>query len=124
MNGVDIDRIHGRLTLALPYPPSNNRYYRHGQGRTYLSAEGRAYRMEVLASRPRFGWPVKGSVSVVIEVTPSKGKGQDLDNVCKAILDGLQFANIIENDRDIDDLRIVRRQKQKRAGVMVTVETC
>ncbi|HGU8496160.1 crossover junction endodeoxyribonuclease RusA, partial [Escherichia coli] len=33
--------------ITLPWPPSNNRYYRHNRGRTHVSAEGQAYRDNV-----------------------------------------------------------------------------
>jgi len=33
--------------ISLPWPPSNNRYYRHNLGRTHISAEGQAYRDSV-----------------------------------------------------------------------------
>lgn len=33
--------------ISLPWPPSNNRYYRHNRGRTHISAEGQAYRDSV-----------------------------------------------------------------------------
>ena len=34
-------------SITLPWPPSNNRYYRHNRGRTHVSAEGQAYRDNV-----------------------------------------------------------------------------
>ena len=34
-------------SITLPWPPSNNRYYRHNRGRTHVSAEGQAYRANV-----------------------------------------------------------------------------
>ncbi|EFH6703990.1 hypothetical protein ITZ39_004598 [Escherichia coli] len=34
-------------SITLPWPPSNNRYYRHNRGRTHISAEGQAYRDNV-----------------------------------------------------------------------------
>ncbi len=33
--------------ITLPWPPSNNRYYRHNRGRTHISTEGQAYRDRV-----------------------------------------------------------------------------
>lgn len=36
-----------RYRISLPWPPSNNRYYRHNRGRTHISAEGQAYRDSV-----------------------------------------------------------------------------
>lgn len=99
------------IYLILPYPPSNNRYYRHGNGRTYIGEEGEIYRLEVLARRPRTGWPLPGRLRVEIDVFPKKGPTIDLDNIPKAVLDALQHAKIFPNDSAIDDLRIRRHGK-------------
>lgn len=111
------------MILELPYPPSNNRYYRHARGRTYLSPEGISYRLQVLEKRPRFGWPLMGRIRALIEVHPNRSVSQDLDNCCKAILDSLQHASIYYNDSQIDDLRVVRMPKNRIAHVVVTLET-
>jgi len=46
-------------TIALPWSPSVNHYWRHFDGRTVISAEGLAYREEVAwlvkAARLRLG---------------------------------------------------------------------
>ena len=109
------------LVLTLPYPPSNNRYYRHGNGRTYIGEAGEIYRMEVLACRPRTGWPILGRLAVVIDVYPKKGPTIDLDNVPKAVLDALQHAHIFANDNDIDDLAIHRHPKDQNPRIQVTI---
>lgn len=36
------------FAITLPMPPSVNHYWRHGRNGTYISAEGKAYRAEVL----------------------------------------------------------------------------
>jgi crossover junction endodeoxyribonuclease RusA len=110
------------LTLRLPYPPSNNRYYRHAKGRTYLSGDGYAYRIAVLERRPRQGWPMLGRLRMRIEVTPNRGVGIDLDNAPKSICDALQYAGIYYDDSQIDDLQVVRMPKGTQAGVVVTLE--
>lgn len=110
------------MQLTLPYPPSNNRYYRHHHGRVLLSREGRAYRLEVLALRPREGWPMKGSVRLTLEVYPPTRWGQDLDNIPKAICDALQHSKVIENDQQVDELRVLRRLKDGNPRVVVSVE--
>ena len=46
------------MKIALPYPPSINRYWRRVGSRTLISREGRAFRRNVcalLAPRPRSG---------------------------------------------------------------------
>lgn len=111
------------MILTLPYPPSNNRYYRHARGRTYIGTEGRGYRLAVLERRPRDGWPLEGRLRMHIDVIPARTVSQDLDNVPKAICDALQHAGIYANDNQIDDLRVVRLEKEKgRPRVVVTLE--
>jgi crossover junction endodeoxyribonuclease RusA len=111
------------MTLTLPYPPSNNRYYRHNRGRIHISTEGLGYRLAVLERRPRAGWPMTGRLRMLIEVTPSRKVSQDLDNIPKCICDALQYARIYDNDNQIDDLQIVRRKNVAgRANVVVTLE--
>lgn len=110
------------MQLILPYPPSNNRYYRHAKGRTYLSDEGSEYRLAVFSARPRSGWPMEGRLAVTIEVFPQRAASQDVDNIPKAILDSLQHAKIYRNDSQIDELHVIRRRKVKSAHVVVNVE--
>jgi crossover junction endodeoxyribonuclease RusA len=111
------------MILTLPYPPSNNRYYRHWRGRTVIGTEGRGYRLAALEARPNAGWPLIGRLRMQIEVIPKRSRSQDLDNVPKAICDALQHAGIYADDNQIEDLRIVRRPKNgKHACVIVTVE--
>lgn len=109
------------IELRLPYPPSNNRYYRHGRGRTYISADGEQYRLEVLAARPRKGWPVLGRLRVEIDVYPQRARSIDLDNAPKGILDALQHAWLYKDDNAIDDLHIRRFPKVKDAYVIVRI---
>lgn len=109
------------MILTLPYPPSNNRYYRHNRGRIHIATEGLGYRMAVLERRPRDGWPLVGRLRMLLEVVPARTVSQDLDNIPKAICDALQYARIYQNDSQIDDLRVVRRPKGKPC-VYVTLE--
>lgn len=110
------------MTLTLPYPPSNNRYYRHNRGRIHIGTEGRGYRLAVLEKRPRTGWPLIGPLRMAIEVIPNRSVSQDLDNIPKCICDALQHAGIYADDNQIEDLRVVRMPKGKHAQVIVTVE--
>lgn len=111
------------MILILPYPPSNNRYYRHWKGRTLLSREGRAYREAVqLEAGRREGWPLKGLVKLTIQVYPPTRWGQDLDNIPKAICDALQYSGILENDRQIAELHVFRQPKEGSPSVMVGLD--
>ncbi len=75
-------------SITLPWPPSNNRYYRHNRGRTHISAEGQAYRDNVARI-------IKGSmldiglampVKIRIECHMPDRRRRDLDNLQKPLL--------------------------------------
>lgn len=111
------------MIFMLPYPPSNNRYYRHVRGRVLLSKEGRAYRTAAMAAaNGRAELPLTGLLRVVLNVFPPTRWGQDLDNIPKAICDALQAAGVIENDRQINELHVFRKPKQESPCVMVGIE--
>ena len=117
------------LVLSLPWPPSNNRYYRHiGKGplagRVLLSEEGRLYRKAVDAvvrqARARKAWAMRLRIDVAA-YPPDKRK-RDLDNMLKACLDALQASGVFESDSQIDDLRIWRGERVVGGQLTVTVE--
>ncbi len=91
------------LELDLPFPPSTNTYWRHGNGHHYLSDKGRAYRVSVanvfLASRA-----VKqtGMLALFAVGWPKDKRKRDLDNhFGKALLDALQFAGAYDDDSQV-----------------------
>jgi crossover junction endodeoxyribonuclease RusA len=109
------------IRLTLPWPPSNNVYFRHlANGRTLISREGRAYRASVWAV-----WLLQGRVrpvplAVPIKVTieayfPNEIR-RDLDNLPKAIMDSLTKAGAWSDDSLAEDLRIVRRRPNVPGG--------
>lgn len=107
------------MILTLPYPPSNNRYYRHMRGRTMLSKEGRAYRQSAILLKAQ---AFLGLVRCTIDVFPPTRWGQDLDNIPKAICDAMQAAGILQNDRQINELHVHRKPKDGAPRVVVTLE--
>jgi crossover junction endodeoxyribonuclease RusA len=109
------------IELVLPYPPSNNRYYRHARGRHYISAEGETYRGKVLAQAQgaRLG---AARLAVEITVHPPDRRRRDLDNTLKALLDALAHAGVYDNDEQIDMLHVRRSEVIKGGIVRVLVE--
>ena len=108
--------------LTLPWPPSNNVYWRHlPNGRTLVSREGKTYRAAVYAAWieqariyriPCVAVPVK----VTIEAYFPNEIRRDLDNLPKAILDSLTKAGAWSDDSLVEDLRIVRRRPNISGG--------
>ena len=119
----------GKLHFKLPWPPSMNTYWRHvvvgRQVRVLLSEQGRTYRDEVhkelALQRVRRG-RIASSMRVTLEAFPPDLRARDLDNLPKGILESLKHSGVINDDKHIDELRIVRRHVAKRGVMLVTIE--
>lgn len=53
---------------------------------------------------------------VEMAVTPPDRRRRDLDNLLKAVLDGLGYADMYGDDSQIDELLVIRRPVRKGAG--------
>lgn len=111
----------GGVSIALPYPPSVNRYWRAAGGRrsrVLISREGRQYRVAVwLATRELVQSgrvPLVGELSVVVVMRPADNRRRDVDNVAKALLDALAHAGIYSDDVQIRRLTIDRGDVDRR----------
>ena len=99
------------IELQLPFPPSVNSMWRTPRsgplaGRTMLSEDGRRYRRAV--------------ADAVLEARMPDRRKRDLDNLPKAVLDGLTHAGVWLDDGQIDDLRVWRSDRMGRC-VLVTI---
>lgn len=96
------------IKVTLPWPPTVNTYWRVFNGRSILSEKGREYRKavadQVLIQRAakHFEKPLR----VEIEAFRPDRRRRDLDNLLKAVLDGLAHAGVYGDDEQIQDLRI------------------
>lgn len=104
--GAERARTDG--ALLLPYPVSANRYWRHGQSRTYVSPEAQDYKARVVEIATAAGcvpWEVEVELWVTlhpkltVDGLPNKTR-MDLDNALKIALDCCQGALYI-NDRQV-----------------------
>lgn len=111
------------IELVLPWPPSNNTYWRHTKtGRHYIGAPGVAYKAAVarcvhaqLTPEQRTG---KSRLSLEIYATPPDDLNRDLDNLPKAILDSLMGAGVFFDDGCIDRLLVERLPSRKGRGAV------
>lgn len=115
------------ITIALPWPPTVNTYYRtisRGKlaGRTLISERGRAYRKVVIDHLVAAACTGVGSaaVAVDIEARPPDRRRRDLDNLPKAVLDALTHGGVWEDDAQINDLRIWR-SAQRTGEIIITI---
>lgn len=116
------------IELTLPFPPTVNTYWRTPNsgrlaGRTLLSSKARAFREEALLAvqRATRRERVCGRLQVTMVIHPPDRRRRDLDNLTKGVLDALQHSGVIEDDGDIDDLRIIRSDVRAHGAVRVTI---
>jgi Holliday junction resolvase RusA-like endonuclease len=115
------ERVDGVSLKNLPLPPSlgHNGYWgRTKTGGTYLTKAAKEFRQAVQTAAVGKGH-VEGRISVTVYVCcPANG---DIDNFGgKQVLDAIQHAGIIENDCQVDALRIIR-VPERGYGYYVTV---
>lgn len=111
------------MIITLPYPPTNNLYYRRVGSKTLLSRNGRDYREQVaLECIAQGASAVPGRLSVCIVAHPPDRRRRDLDNLPKGILDALQYAGVFEDDGNIDQLIVSRGDVVPGGSVSVTVQ--
>ncbi|MGB9619088.1 MAG: RusA family crossover junction endodeoxyribonuclease, partial [Armatimonadota bacterium] len=113
----------------LPYPPSVNRYWRRVGNRTVLSREARRFR-----ARVKDAWFVQkfvhrrealGDVPVEVKmiVKPPDKRRRDLDNVIKAVLDGIESAGVIADDWQVRRLELEFGDCVDGGAVLITIGT-
>lgn len=118
--------------ITLPWPPSNNTYYRHNRGRTHISEKGKAYRIKVWTAVHKARWtkllsPNKmaffdARLHVIINCHPPDKRRFDVDNWAKVCLDSLTKAGVWHDDSQIDHLEIVRCDVTKGGMLVVSIE--
>lgn len=106
------------ITVTLPLPPLNNRYYRHARGLTYLSREGREYKRTVSALMDGIE-PIDGPVCLSARVYRARNAG-DLDSYQKGLLDAME-GHGYANDRQIVAMHLYKDLDRKNPRVEVRI---
>ena len=120
------------LAFHLPWPPSVNGYWRAmvlkgkggkpGRVANILSAQGREYKKTAAGALLQQGLPclrISGRVAVKITAFPPDRRARDLDNILKPLLDALQASEVILDDSQVDDLRVLRGTITKPGSVFI-----
>lgn len=109
--------------LKLPWPPSNNTYWRHCRGRHYISPKGTNYRKQVTYYIKQHNLDVKTTsrIKIVITANPPDKRQRDLDNLPKAVFDSLTHAEFWGDDSQIDDMRIRRGENVTHGSLDITI---
>ncbi|HFP9448323.1 TPA: crossover junction endodeoxyribonuclease RusA [Raoultella ornithinolytica] len=109
--------------ISLPWPPSNNRYYRHNRGRTHISAEGQAYRDSVgrIIKESMLDIGLATPLKIRIECHMPDRRRRDLDNLQKAVFDALTKSGFWLDDQQVDDYRVKRMSIVKGGRLDLTI---
>ena len=112
--------------LALPYPPSANRYWRIFRGRATPSKAAAEYKQAVRSLGEIE--PTSEPVALSITLHPKQRKDgeesrviMDLDNCLKVALDALQGV-AYENDRQVRRISLTYGESMPDGGLTVLVE--
>jgi len=115
------------FVLKLPWPPSINHYYgRTRTGQQFIGTKGKEFRkrvVEYLRFIPESDRSIdkEERVQVWVEAYPPDRRRRDLDNLKKALLDSLTHAKVWNDDCQVDDLRVIRKEVSKGGHVIVHV---
>lgn len=112
------------LRLTLPMPPTDNRYYGKAKGRRhkYLTKSAKLFRHEVaLIAQSEGARGAFGSKKIAIKVVLHLAAGGDIWNRLKGLGDAIQYADIIEDDKQIVDSRIIKGHPVKGGRCEVTI---
>nr|ELR5167183.1 RusA family crossover junction endodeoxyribonuclease [Providencia rettgeri] len=97
--------MNSSITLIPPFPPSVNACWRNINGKTLISAKGRAFRAnaaaaiyEQLRKRPK---AITEHVSVIVKMYPPTKHRRDIDNYLKAPFDALTHAGVWNDDDQV-----------------------
>lgn len=116
------------LRIELPMPPHDNHHYTIARGRKILSNESRAYAEQVawlaISMRTKGELPreplTEKLKATVLVIHPDKRR-RDILNFQKALWDSMQKAEIIKDDSQLDDVRVIRGITDGEAMVIVTM---
>lgn len=120
------------VRLFLPWPPSINNYYepRMRRGRFLgfqLNTRARAYRANALAAlmeQKAARLPPDEPVALHILFHVPDRRARDIDNPLKGILDALEFAKVLPNDRQVRRLQVAFSDEPPAKPGSVEVEVC
>lgn len=95
-----------RLSIALPYPPSANRMWRHVGNRTLRSREYEAWRQEASAiiAEVADGRMINGPYALQMHAGRPDRRRRDLDNLIKPVGDALVLGGAVRDDCDCQQI--------------------
>jgi len=111
-------------TIELPWPPTANHLTMTVGRRRVKTKKHREYVAKVRACV--FEQKIKSFGSerlrISIHAFPPDKRKRDIDNLFKAVLDGLSYACVFDDDSQIDRLSIERHAVEKGGRLLVSIE--
>jgi len=110
------------IQLVLPYPPSVNHYWGQAGNHRFIGKKGKEFRAAVSNAVCEAGiQPLEGRLAVHVALYPPDKRKRDIDNVLKSLLDACEHAGCYENDSQIDELHITRREIIKDGSCTIVI---
>ena len=114
-----------KIKISLPYPPSINHYYSRSGNNVFIKKSGKDFRKKVsflfVLSKYK---KLNGQLKIEILLYPPDRRKRDIDNVLKPLLDSLQHAGAFDDDSQIINLIIKKKDVKKEGYVFVNIEEC
>lgn len=108
------------IKLSLPFPPSVNHYWGQFGKQRFIGKKGKEFRLAVAeACLEEEVQALEGPLSIHITLFPPDKRARDIDNVIKPLLDAMEHAGCFENDNQITELHIMRKEVQKGGSCVV-----
>ena len=106
--------------MTLPYQPLVTHYWPVSHGHVYIKDQSIDLRNAVIAIviKENVAHKLIGKLKIEIYTIMPDWRVRDFDNLNKVILESLTYAKMIEDDKYIDDLRIVRAGFEKNNGTL------
>lgn len=112
------------IQLELPYPPSVNHYWGQAGNHRFIGKKGKEFRERVMDAVNEAGiQALEGRLTVHVALYPPDRRKRDIDNVLKSLLDACEHAGCYENDSQIDELHIIRRDVIKDGACTIVILT-
>lgn len=108
--------------LILPLPPSANSYQKWTGRKWVWTVRALTFKRDCSRLVPQvIPKPLLGRIGVEIEYYAKDKRSRDLDNLLKCLCDSLQGL-AYENDSQVDEIRIVRREIEPPGKLVVQIE--
>ena len=102
------------ISLTLPYPCSCNHYWGQSGNRRFIGKKGVQFRKDVVEAVFNAGvTSLDGRLCVHVNLYPPDKRKRDIDNSMKSLFDACEHAGCYENDSQIDELHIIRKEVVK-----------